>query len=507
MVSPPADAPGQRRGFLPGYTNDIFLSYAHVDNVPDRPDEEKKGWVDRFDIRLRVALWKRLGERATIWRDSDDLKRADKINPAISGGVAQSALFLTLISNRYLKSESCGEELGWIEKSCANDRRIAADQRVYPVLLYDIPNERRPAICRDRVGFDFHAARGDGPGRPLDPRRERNQFTDALDALVDELVERLVEIRTALEPAPVRAPTTVAGYRVFLTATPGMRLGQRARIREMLGKEGIDVLDVTLPPPYPASRHEEELRKILAQVDLSVHLLDEQAGPPLEEAPERCFPEEQCRLVYEAGHRQLVVLPEYFDLAALEVPSHRALLDRLSRSVWPTEKVSSLLSVGRARQDEAICELIREQRERTIAPAMAGSAITAGTVFVDLNTRDLAGVGPLFEFLEKKNLEPITIPSSSAAPGAYRASFVDHVTRAAALIIVYGDASLDWVKARAQNAYHLIIEKELQLKPIVFALPPAKPLKTLAFLQCTVVDSTGGFNETGLASVMPQGVA
>src|SRR3954453_11214407 len=59
-----------RTAFLPEFSHDIFVSYAHVDNIPDRP--KAKGWVDRFYDQLHTAIWKKLGETAKIWIDRTD---------------------------------------------------------------------------------------------------------------------------------------------------------------------------------------------------------------------------------------------------------------------------------------------------------------------------------------------------------------------------------------------------------------------------------------------------
>jgi len=37
-------------GWLPGYENDIFISYAHDDN---RPQFGSNGWIDYFEEHLR----------------------------------------------------------------------------------------------------------------------------------------------------------------------------------------------------------------------------------------------------------------------------------------------------------------------------------------------------------------------------------------------------------------------------------------------------------------------
>ena len=47
--------------------NDIFISYAHLDD--QALDEDQKGWITKFHRVLQVKLGQLLGEQATIWRD------------------------------------------------------------------------------------------------------------------------------------------------------------------------------------------------------------------------------------------------------------------------------------------------------------------------------------------------------------------------------------------------------------------------------------------------------
>jgi hypothetical protein len=481
-----------RSAFLPGFSNDVFVSYAHVDNLPDRP--KAKGWVDRFYDQLHTAIWKKLGETAKIWIDRTDLKKADRISPTISSAVEGSAVYVVLISNRYLKSDSCQEEVAWIRKQAGRGAKV------FPVLLYNISNPQRPSICRDMPGFEFFRAGSAGQSDPLDPVREGRAFTEVLGKLANELVDHLKTLRS-MAPAPAATAPMSAAYRAFLTATPGMRLRQQEQLRRSLLTEGIELYEKTVPPPYEVSAHEAALKRILSTVDLSVHLIDEQPGPPLDGAPDRCFPEEQCRLAWDQNIAQLIVLPKMLNLNSVEVPSHRAFLDQLQQGVWPGSASRQELTVARVLEDGEIPKLILREREKARA-ALAARSGASRSVFVDLNTQDLASVVPLVQFLEKNNLDPITIPSSGTARGLYGEMFGEMVARAAAIIIVYGNVGLDWVKARAQTAYQLIIEKELRFRPIVYAAPPAKPLAGLEFLQCAVVDCTSDFNEGGLASAM-----
>ncbi len=47
--------------------NDIFISYAHIDN--EALTEEDKGWISQFHKVLDTRVAQLTGEKPRIWRD------------------------------------------------------------------------------------------------------------------------------------------------------------------------------------------------------------------------------------------------------------------------------------------------------------------------------------------------------------------------------------------------------------------------------------------------------
>ena len=144
--------------YLEGFESDVFISYAHVDDLPDRPDiAGERGWVDRFASRLKVALWKRMGEEVSVWRDPE-FKRSDCFDERIQAAVRGSAILLTLISRRYLKSEYCPQEIAWFVEAAGAGLTVGTQSRVFPVLLHNLPFDEWPRACRGLSGFPFYDA-------------------------------------------------------------------------------------------------------------------------------------------------------------------------------------------------------------------------------------------------------------------------------------------------------------------------------------------------------------
>ena len=52
--------------YVPGFANDIFVSYSHLD---DRA-VDGSGWVCDFHRRLQIEVEEEMGARVKIWRDA-----------------------------------------------------------------------------------------------------------------------------------------------------------------------------------------------------------------------------------------------------------------------------------------------------------------------------------------------------------------------------------------------------------------------------------------------------
>ena len=90
------------------FEQDLFISYAHIDNEPLTP--EQKGWITKFHASLEALLSMRMGSKARIWRD-DKLRGNDVFGPEILEQFTRTAVLVSVITPRYLNSEWCTKEV------------------------------------------------------------------------------------------------------------------------------------------------------------------------------------------------------------------------------------------------------------------------------------------------------------------------------------------------------------------------------------------------------------
>jgi hypothetical protein len=97
--------------YIKDYTYDIFISYAHVDNIPT--SYENLGWIEKFYKDLDTLLTRRIGRPDVIklWWDNRKLDGSILFDDSIEEGIKQSAIMLCLNSPSYVESEYCRKEL------------------------------------------------------------------------------------------------------------------------------------------------------------------------------------------------------------------------------------------------------------------------------------------------------------------------------------------------------------------------------------------------------------
>src|SRR5215469_14211529 len=92
--------------YVPGYTGDVFISYAHLDN--------QDGWVTDVKSKLASRLTSDLAGEPEIWFDADRLRTGDIFKQEIRDKLSNTLMLVAIISPSFLKSQFCiEEELGW----------------------------------------------------------------------------------------------------------------------------------------------------------------------------------------------------------------------------------------------------------------------------------------------------------------------------------------------------------------------------------------------------------
>jgi hypothetical protein len=108
-------------GYVPGYENDVFISYAHVDNEPIVPG--KPGWVDFFEDLLRKRVRARMRGEIQFFRDQQ-LRLYGQFSDQLAEKLANSAVLICIPSPNYVGSDWCLWELEQFYKRTGSGRII-----------------------------------------------------------------------------------------------------------------------------------------------------------------------------------------------------------------------------------------------------------------------------------------------------------------------------------------------------------------------------------------------
>ena len=151
--------------YLPGFSHDIFISYAHVD--------DQDGWVEVFQQRLELELSRLIGRMnlVSLWRDKRWLEGNHLFDTTIEAAIKSSALLVALTSRGYLASDYCRQEIRWFGQKSQQEvwgRSIDDQLRISNVLIGNIHHSQWPEEARGVSGHKFHnAERDDQVGFPI----------------------------------------------------------------------------------------------------------------------------------------------------------------------------------------------------------------------------------------------------------------------------------------------------------------------------------------------------
>ena len=138
--------------YVPGFTNDVFISYSHGDNVSPFPDQ--RGWITFFGDWLTGSLPQLLGAPVKVWRDKK-LCGDQPLDQTLRNQVESSAVFLAVVFPLYLNSAYCAAE-----RECFLDKAgdtLYVGSRMRGIRVVKTPHEDRlhREIFNEQAGFEF----------------------------------------------------------------------------------------------------------------------------------------------------------------------------------------------------------------------------------------------------------------------------------------------------------------------------------------------------------------
>ena len=479
------------------FDNDIFISYAHIDNQA-LLSEEAQGWIDQFHKTLEVRLAQVFGSKPRIWRDLK-LQGNDFFSDEILDQFPKVALLISIVSPRYIRSEWCTREVEafWNTAAQGDGVSIGNKARIFKVIKTHVPPEEHPAQLQDLLGYEFYQLDAD-TGRPVEYSQEFGreaglQFLHKLNDLAYDICQLLESIE-----ADEAEDAASEGQTVYLAETTYDLRDTRDALKRELLEHGHRVLpDRPLPPVVPEL--EEVVREYLDQCVLSIHLIGQNYGL-VPEGARQSIAELQSELAArradgEADFVRLLWQPP--DLI-VEDERQQAVVQQLQAAA---DERTELLATSL----EELKNVIHEKLRPPPAPQPeAGEATADGDELVYIylvhDPRDAEAVTALDDYLYDQGYE-VRRPLDEGDEAQVREDHIDNLKECDAVLIYYGRADERWVRLKLQDLRKVAgygRDKPMLSRAVYVAGPDSSGKQRYRTREAEVIKSSGDFDPADL---------
>ena len=461
--------------YIRAYVVDIFVSYALVDD--QSAADGQRGWVTTLVHYLKNRLAQKLGraDSFSLWMD-----RAQSVDDqgALANEIKlpESALFLIVLSQGYLTSSRCRQELALIHQEVSRRGRDAP--RVFVV---EIDKVDRPPELRDLLGIRFWTE--DSGGRPPrllgfpNPDPNERHYFERVNDLANDLVQELKRLKKISDSPTAASPFLDARATVFLAEATDDLDDRHDEVRRYLVQMGLTTLPQVLFP-----NDEDDFRRTvtadLEQSLLFVQLLSGMPGRRLNGSDRR-----RVRLQYECAVGLGLPVMQWrniqMDLSRVVDLDNRALLE--GPGVMACTLVEFMAAVAR--------------RIEQLIPPPLPSAVDNPIVFVDAEPVDFELARQVGEILARQGITYI-LPALGLEPLQARADLEETFHICDALLLVYGQNTL-WARSRLRDYHRLRAMRGTPLKAIGLydAPPPEKSDINFKISGMQIINGRTGLDE------------
>jgi len=480
---------------VPGYEQDIFISYAHVDDVPffgGVDPDQSAGWVTRLVRHLENFLAQQIGrlELFSLWKDDHNLRGNDAITPEIAAELERTAIFVAILSPGYLASRWCRDEARLFTERFAGDlagrifvieKALLGDNVVVPQEFADLRGYRFWYVDQNKQSRTF--------AMPM-PQQGEIQYFRQVDDLARD-IHRKLEVMAGgplLHQPPVQPLTgkkTNGGdgtsAALFLAeVTDDLEL-RRDEVRRYLEQQGVMVLPKG-GLPLGRAQFEAALDADLPRSRVFAQLLGPMPGKRPSDVPDGYG-----WLQYECARRRGLHVLQWrspdLDLTGIELQRHRELLELETVQVTSLETFKSAVAAALAPR-----------------PPPATARATGDRPFVFLNTELRHGEIAAGLRAAIGSRVVLAEPIRSGTAEEVRVDFEQNLIDCDAMIMVYAD-NVGWTRAQLRAFLKLKPRRERPVRAIPLVDGSAGPMLELGFHlpEMVIIDGRSGIGPEALS--------
>jgi len=479
------------------FEHDAFISYAHLDNEP-LPTKEY-GWVTLFHNTLRQRLKGPLGREPAVWRDPK-LQGNDVFNDEINNQLGRAAVFVSVLSPRYIRSKPCSDEITSFYKTATKADRIVIGNKCRIFKILKVPlgsSDSLPAGVADlagkMLGFQFYRLDENNVPIELDPA-----FSEALGQEFLRSVNTVAwNIKELIEQLTTESGATPSKGIVYLAECARDRREAREMIQAELKRLGYTVL-----PDRELSANETEyiaeVEEMLSRSALSVHFVGDAYGESVgatEKSIVMLQNEAAVRVSRKGRLRRIISLPALAKGATLPQQTFITALHTEADLQFGAD----LITGGVQDLKSAIAASLKQLETST-----GDSPETDETqVFVMCDPRDTLDAVPLIKSLVAHGAQVDSTVSMGEASQVREANH-QLMMNADAIVLFYGAGDDTW-RFFQQNEIKKIRGLRRNDPPVVFtylAAPSTEKKQALAATGNALIDGLEGFSEASLRPLL-----
>jgi hypothetical protein len=513
--------------YLPNYQHDIFVSYIQPDNKA--LTGTTLGWVATLVEGLKSRLTIKLGTYSLFW---EAVPENSTVQTARLELLTHSATLLVILSPHYLTSPSCRSELTTFLALIGQASRR--------VLVVEPEKLERSHEFRELLIYPFWVADASGQSRTLAmlPEELKDQ---TYNQKLDDLTLHIAETLKLLSATPLSSHTPSGGIHigdvgenvtlqaggdivagdktvnqvietqyviqqtgpratVFLAEVTDDLLEQRNEIRRYLEQRNIAIVPNTMYFFGEANAAEllrQAIEADLQKTTLFIQLLS-QVNP--QRPPGMSTP--QLQHAYAQNIKDLLLLQwrnAQLDLTTITDPVQQAFLDATTVMATSLENFKYYI-VHKLEQIEAEKRREAEKRHKQTVALSSQAAATSNDlsesqfVFIDIPAQHENFGETISELLEEEGIGSSLPLLEEVSPTEKRQDLEDNLKDCDAVILLYDDNLVRWIREQLRHCRRLQAQREKPLKTIaVFnQIAPKKPslgmkLPNMRILDCAIL--------------------
>lgn len=442
-----------------GFRHDVFISYAHSDDVPVAGTE--RGFVTQLVADLKTEVSRKVCNDIDIWWDHFRLTGDTRVTAEIMAAAGDCACIIVIASPAYLRSEWCGRERDAFRQNGANGH-----SGIFLVGMEPIDQGRLPVTLRDLNAYVFYRTLDDGrTTRPFrtEFQQDKEPYYNRLSLLVQHVSDHLARSlngrgKSVPHPPPkdsrVKEPDS-AGRSVLLLDVTDDLLERRAQLKDYLEQEGITVLPARRYSRDDMDLHRAQMLEDLARSQACVQIVGGLTGDRSDHA--RGMAWLRCEAIRNSGSAVpfLQWRDPDLDVNAITDADARELL------VQPSVRTDRFPDFRRA-----VAELALKPPER-VDPRLQQGVLS---VFVNSDLLDRALGTGVAQWLEAHGFMVLEPPQATQDA---REEWETSVKYCDSLLLVYGETKPAWV--RTQILLTNKVQRETPLDLLGVCLGPPLP--------------------------------